>query len=133
MKPASLLPFLLLAGAFWLLVIRPSQKQRAAKASLVESLRPGVEIVTTAGLRGTVVALDGDDIVLEIAEGVQVRFLRTAVGAVRSAQSPDDADPESDGPDSTDSTDSADGTSTDAEDPHHPALTDSSDPSEPTT
>jgi preprotein translocase subunit YajC len=36
-------------------------------------------VITTAGIHARVAAIDGDDVVLEIAPGVQVRFARAAV------------------------------------------------------
>ena len=121
MKSASsLLPFALLAVAFWLLVIRPGQRARAAKAALVSSLGPGSEVVTTGGIRGTVVEITDDDVLLEIAPGVQVHFINSAIGAVKAVTSEDD--------------DEADGEHDVQQDrTEHSALTDTSDPSEPTT
>lgn len=84
MTLSSLLPFVLLIGAFWLLVIRPTQRQRAAKAALLAALQPGAEVVTTGGLHGTVVEMDDEDVVLEVADGVQLRFVRSAIGAVKA-------------------------------------------------
>ena len=117
MKPASLLPFVLLALAFWLLVIRPAQRQRATKAQILSTLGPGSSVVTTSGMRGTVVEVDDDDVLLEIADGVQVHFVKGAIAAVKAEEHEAAPDEHDDQQDSTE----------------HSALTDSSDPSEPTT
>ncbi len=116
MELGSLLPFVLLGVVFWLLVIRPSQRQRAAKAAILAGLAPGVEVVTTAGIQATVTAIEDDVVVLEIADGVQVRFARSAIAGVRPTDSAPHDDPDSE----DDSRDDAD-------------PSDSSDPSEPTT
>ncbi len=89
----SLLPLALLAGAAWLLVFRPLRRQKAAQAAVMAAVAPGAEVVTAGGLRATVVSLDDDDVVLEIAEGVHVRFIR---GAIRTVVQPAvvDSDPE---------------------------------------
>lgn len=43
------------------------------------SLRPGVRVMTTSGMYATVVAVDDDGVVLEIAPGVEARFVKQAV------------------------------------------------------
>jgi preprotein translocase subunit YajC len=73
-----LLPLLLLA-AFYLLLIRPQQKQRREIAQLQSTISPGARVMTGAGLIGTVVALEGDEVVLEVAPGVTNRYVRRAI------------------------------------------------------
>jgi preprotein translocase subunit YajC len=99
MNVAELLPFVLLIGAFWLLIIRPAQRQRAAKAAILNALEPGAKVVTTGGIYGTVVELDDEAVVLEVAPGVQLRLVRGAVGAVQRTPGPDEAGPDSREPD----------------------------------
>ena len=89
MRVTELLPLVLLALAFWLLIIRPVQRQRAAKAALMQALQPGAEVVTTGGMHGTVVAIVGEDIVLEVAPGVRLRFVRGAVAAIKPSPDAD--------------------------------------------
>jgi preprotein translocase subunit YajC len=77
-------PFLLLAGTFllmWVLFILPQQRRIRAHRALVGSLEVGDDVMTTAGMYGTVTAIDeGDDVVhLEIAPGTVVRLARGAV------------------------------------------------------
>ena len=77
-------PFLLLAGTFllmWVLFILPQQRRLRAHQAVVRSLQVGDEVMTTAGLYGTITELDDDaDVVhLEIAEGTVVRLARGAV------------------------------------------------------
>jgi preprotein translocase subunit YajC len=81
----SLLPFLVLIVAFYFLILRPARARQSAQAAVNSRLRPGVEVMTTSGLFGTVVEIDGDRLVLEIAEGVRVRFVAAAIGRVIEA------------------------------------------------
>ncbi len=100
MKPGSLLPVRAARVAFWLLVIRPSQRAARGQGGDHVVLGPGAEVVTSGGIHGTVTALDDDVVELEIADGVQVRFARSAIargqGHRRRRQTTtwtDDADP----------------------------------------
>jgi preprotein translocase subunit YajC len=81
-KLGPLLPILLLAALFWLMVVRPARNRQAQQRSLVARLRPGQQIMTTAGLFGTVTGVDGDQIELEIADGVTVRYIAAAVARI---------------------------------------------------
>jgi preprotein translocase subunit YajC len=78
----TLLPFLLLIVAFYFLILRPARARQASQAAVHSQLRPGVEAMTTSGLFGTVTAVEGDKVELEIADGVRVRFMAAAVAQV---------------------------------------------------
>jgi preprotein translocase subunit YajC len=90
---SSLLPILLLVVAFYFLVLRPARARQAAQQAIAARLEPGVEIMTTSGLYGRVIEIDGDDVLLEIADGVRVRFVAAAVGKVIVPEA-GDADPD---------------------------------------
>jgi preprotein translocase subunit YajC len=75
---ALLLPLLLLA-VFYLLLIRPQQRQRKQMAELQSTLGPGSKVMTGAGLFGTVVSIQDERVELEVAPGVTNWYLRRAV------------------------------------------------------
>ena len=83
-----LLLIVLLFGVMYFLMIRPQQKRRREAMQMQNSLGPGDRIVTIGGLHGTVATVDDDVVILEIAEGVLVRFARPAIARVLT-----DADP----------------------------------------
>jgi preprotein translocase subunit YajC len=75
------LPLLLLAG-LWFIMIRPlRQRQRDATAAQL-AVHEGAQIMTTAGIYGTVRWLDAETIGLEISDGVVVKYARAAVATV---------------------------------------------------
>jgi preprotein translocase subunit YajC len=82
---ANLLPFLLLAVAFWFLLIRPQRKRAQEAAQIRASLQVGAEVMTTAGLYGTVAHVDDDAVLLEVAPGVTNRYAKGAVARILSA------------------------------------------------
>lgn len=107
-----LLPFALILVAFYFLILRP-QRTRARQAEQLQSrLAPGVEVMTTSGLLGTVTTIEDDTVHLEVAPGVTIRVVKAAVGRVVSedgdsalgnsrprADDTEDADPREDGAD----------------------------------
>ena len=82
MTLVELLPFVAIAAAFWLLIIRPSSVRRKAQAALIATLAPGPRIMTTAGVFATVVAIDGERISVEVAPGVVIEMLTQAIAQV---------------------------------------------------
>lgn len=98
MKLESLLPLLLLAVLFYLLVLRPAQRRQREAAAVVSALRPGAQVMTTAGLYGTVRSVDDDSVQLEIAPGVVVRLVKQAVGKVVTPVEGDTSDADDDRP-----------------------------------
>jgi preprotein translocase subunit YajC len=75
---ALLLPLLLLA-VFYLLLIRPQQRQRKQMAELQSTLGPGAKVMTGAGLFATVVSIQDERVELEVAPGVKNWYLRRAI------------------------------------------------------
>src|SRR5260370_34038935 len=64
---------------FYFLMIRPQRRRQQQVAQQQRTVNPGARVRTTAGMYATVVAVDGDDVVLEVAPGVEVRYLKRAV------------------------------------------------------
>jgi preprotein translocase subunit YajC len=64
---------------FYFLMIRPQRRRQQAVAQQQNTVRPGARVRTTAGMYATVTAVDGDDVVLEVAPGVEVRYVKRAI------------------------------------------------------
>ncbi|WP_289009602.1 preprotein translocase subunit YajC [uncultured Thermomonospora sp.] len=93
----NLILLLAIPVVFYLLLIRPQNKRRREQMQMLNSLRPGVRVMTTSGMFADVVAVDDDGVVLEIAPGVEARFVKQAVMNVVSDDAADgDADDEAD-------------------------------------
>lgn len=88
MNAFPILMMLVIAGAFWFLILRPARARQHAQASLLNDLKIGQEVMTTAGLFGVVKAIDGDEVSLEIADGVVVRYIKQAIAKI--IEPPDD-------------------------------------------
>ena len=82
MDLVALAPIALLVVAFYFLLIRPQKQRQRQQAELVSALAPGAQIMTTAGMMGTVAVVAEDEISLEISPGVFVRMVPAAVAKV---------------------------------------------------
>ncbi len=74
-----LLALLLTFGLMWVLLILPQQRRMRQHQAVVASLRAGDEVVTAGGVYGTITSVDEDTLTVEVAPGVVLRVLRSAV------------------------------------------------------
>jgi preprotein translocase subunit YajC len=77
----SLLFMAVLLGVFYLFFIRPQSKRQKEHRNMVQALTKGDEVITSGGLVGKIVNTTDDFIVLEIAEGVEVKIQRMAISS----------------------------------------------------
>jgi len=92
---------LLMVAVFWLLIVRPQRRRMVELRQLQAALQEGDEIVTTAGIFGTVTSLDDETLVVEIAPGTSVKLARGAVAQRIDPTGSDDHgtdQPDDDGP-----------------------------------
>lgn len=78
-------PLVLIVGVFWFLLIRPQQKQQQKQKSMLAALRKGDQVITQSGLYGKIHAIADREVVLEIANGVRVRWLKSQIAGVEKA------------------------------------------------
>lgn len=78
---ALFLPLLLMGGVFYFLLIRPQQKRVRAQQALLSAVDVGDEVITTAGIYGTIAEIDEDEgiVTIEIAPGTRIRMLKSGI------------------------------------------------------
>ncbi|WP_406529685.1 preprotein translocase subunit YajC [Streptomyces sp. I8-5] len=81
MNPVTLLPFIVLIGAMFLMT-RSAKKKQAAAAQMRNEMQPGTGVRTIGGMYATVKELHDDTVLLEIAPGVHAIYAKNAIGAV---------------------------------------------------
>ncbi len=85
----QLAPILILVVIFWLLIFRPQQKRAREQKAMLNAITRGDTVVTTGGIIGKVTkAVDGEDLEIEIAQGVKVKLARGMIADVRSKGTP---------------------------------------------
>jgi preprotein translocase subunit YajC len=87
-----LLLIVLVFVGFYFLMIRPQRRRQQQAQQQQRTLTPGAQVRTTAGIYATVSAVDGDDVILEVAPGVDVRMMRRAVMEVISSGEPEESE-----------------------------------------
>ncbi len=75
----GLLPVALMFFVFYIVAIRPKQKQMKDHLSFVGALKRGDQVVTTGGILGEVAGLTEQFITLQIADNVKIKVLRSQI------------------------------------------------------
>jgi len=82
-------PMLLLAAVWYFLVLRPQQQKANQQKAMLSALRRGDRVVTGGGFVGTVAKVMSDDeIMVDLAEGVRVRVIRSTISTVLTKTEP---------------------------------------------
>jgi preprotein translocase subunit YajC len=96
-SPVYLIVILVLIfGVFYFLMIRPQRNRQRQVMQVQDAVVPGQRVRTTAGMYGTVTAVEDGDVVIEVAPGVEVRYLKRAIMDVLS-DAPLDTEPSGNG------------------------------------
>ena len=91
---STILPLILIMGIMYFLLIRPQQQQQKKLREKIDGARRGDAVVTAGGILGRVVKSGeaGDpEILIEIADNVQVRVLKATLSDVRPKNEPVEA------------------------------------------
>ncbi|GAA2979395.1 preprotein translocase subunit YajC [Streptomyces fulvorobeus] len=81
MNIVTLLPFIVLIGAMFLMT-RSAKKKQAAAAQMRNDMQPGTGVRTIGGMYATVKELHDDTVLLEVAPGVHAVYAKNSIGAV---------------------------------------------------
>lgn len=84
----QLIPFIALFAIMYFLVLRPQQKRLKDHQAMVTNVRRGDTVVTSGGIIGKVVKAEEAEVLVEIAEGVKIRVVKSTLAEVRSKSEP---------------------------------------------
>jgi len=71
-------------GIMYFLVILRKQRQRKKVQEMLGAVKNGDKVITTAGIYGTINGMDGDTVILKIADNVKIRIARAAIAQVEA-------------------------------------------------
>lgn len=74
--------FAAIFAIFYFLLIRPQQKQKRERATMLSAVKPGDRVVMSSGLHGTVVKLSEHGVTLKVADQVRLEFDRASIGRI---------------------------------------------------
>ncbi len=85
----QLAPLVFIFVIFYFLLIRPQQQARKKHLEMVNSVRRGDQVVTAGGLHGKITkVLDGDEVMVQIADDVSVKVVKSTLANVLTKPEP---------------------------------------------
>lgn len=94
-EPSALsgfLPLILIFVLFYFLLIRPQQKKYKEHQEMIGAVKRGDNVVTGGGIHGKVTKVEDGAIVVEIADGVEVKVERSTLANVLIKPGAEDKD-----------------------------------------
>ena len=79
----QLVPFVLVLGIFYFIILLPMRKKQQKVQDFLESLKVGDKVITTGGIHGQVTKISGDVVQLQIAQNVRIDVSKAAVGGLQ--------------------------------------------------
>jgi preprotein translocase subunit YajC len=84
---AGAVPFIFLFGILYFVMILPQQRRQKKWHAMLDGLKTGDKIVTSGGLRGTIVALKDDSVYLRVPpDNLRVEVTKASVTQVTTAE-----------------------------------------------
>lgn len=77
-------PFVGIFVLFYFLMIRPQQKQMKAHRELIASVKRGDSVVLSSGMIGKVTRVENDEAMVEVAQGVNVRVVKSMIAQIQN-------------------------------------------------
>lgn len=85
----AMLPFVLIFGVFYFLILRPQQQKMKKHQNMLANLRRGDRVVTSGGLIGTISKIVNEsEVQLELADDIRVRHVRSLITEILAKTDP---------------------------------------------
>lgn len=82
----SLVPFLLMIGIFYVLVLMPMRRRQKKVSDFQSGLKVGDKVITTSGIYGSITKLDEKSVQVQIADKVRIEVARAAIGGYQGEE-----------------------------------------------
>ena len=82
----QLIPFALVLGIFYFLILLPMKRKQQKIQEFVEGLKVGDKVINTGGIHGQITRLGEISVQLQIADKVRVEVARSAIGGYQGQE-----------------------------------------------
>src|SRR4026209_550209 len=82
----QVLPFALILGIFYFLILLPMKRRQKKEQKYQESLKVGDKVVTTGGIYGQITRLNDKSVQVQIADKVRIEIARAAIGGYQGQE-----------------------------------------------
>lgn len=66
----------------YLFMIVPNRKKAKKQKEMMDSLKEGTQVVTIGGIKGTIVAVNDEEVEVKVDKGVKITFVKSAISRV---------------------------------------------------
>lgn len=73
-------PFVLVIGIFYLVILMPMQRKQKKVQEFQQSLKVGDRVITTGGIFGDITKVSDESVQLQVADKVRINISRAAIG-----------------------------------------------------
>ncbi len=80
----TFLPLIVIMVIFYVMLILPAQRRQKKTNEMLNALKSGDKVLTSGGIYGTIVGLEGDAVQLRIADQVKVKVARSAITGIQA-------------------------------------------------
>ncbi|MDR2807422.1 MAG: preprotein translocase subunit YajC [Spirochaetaceae bacterium] len=82
----SFVPFILIIGIFYFLIIRPQNKKQKETEKMLAALKKGDKVVTIGGVHGYITNVKDNSVVVKVDDTSKIEFSRSAIASVTAAE-----------------------------------------------
>jgi len=82
------LPILIIGVIFYLLVFMPMRKRQKKLEAMINMLKNGDKVITTAGIYGVVSGIKDKTLILKVADQVKIEVAKSAIAGLQSTEEP---------------------------------------------
>lgn len=80
----QLFPFILIAGIFYVLIIRPMRNRQKSLETLIAGLKNGDKVITNGGVYGTIAGVRENTFILKVADQVKLEVAKNSVASLQA-------------------------------------------------
>jgi preprotein translocase subunit YajC len=81
---SSLIPFVLIIGIFYFLIIRPQNKKQKDTQKMLDTLKKGDRVTTIGGIHGAIQSVKESTVIVRVDETTKMEFSRSAISSVEA-------------------------------------------------
>lgn len=82
----SLMPMVIIFVIFYFFLIRPQLKRQRQVEEMISNLKKGDKVVAAGGIYGLINKIDGEMVLLEVAEGIKISVTKSSVTETKSLE-----------------------------------------------
>ena len=81
---STLVPFAMIIGIFYFLIIRPQNKKQKETQRMLSALKKGDKITTIGGIHGVIQSVKEHSVIVKVDDDTKIEFSRSAVSGIEA-------------------------------------------------